>query len=127
MNLAKCMILLNKWERLFQQSFHGYQAAELIVKNKGENNMKEKLVKIIIDPPEKCIRLMETDSRLPTFAFLGEKPVGMIVHIEGRGWITYCGEDSNAYTPIFSREECIRIGIGSYGFKYYTERPPASI
>ena len=85
--------------------------------------MKEKLVKIIIDPSEGYVELSETNKDAPIFAFRGEKPIGMIVHIEGRGWITYCGEDSNAYTPIFSREECIRIGIGSYGFKYYTERP----
>ena len=90
--------------------------------------MKEKLERIVIDSPEKCIRLMETDSRLPTFAFLGEKPAGMIVHIEGRGWITYLGGDSRHYPSTTTVGECIKKGIESdYGFKYYTERPPASI
>jgi len=87
--------------------------------------MKEKLVKIIIDPPEECVELSKTNPKVPTFAFSGKKPIGMLVYKEGRGWITYRGGDSRMYIPVTTREECIRIGIESYGFEYYTERPPA--
>ena len=89
--------------------------------------MKEKLVKIIIDPPIECIELSKTNTNIQVFAFRGEKHVGMIVYQHGRGWITYRGGDSNGYIPVSNREECIRRGMEGYGFKYYTERPPASI
>ena len=84
--------------------------------------MKEKLVKIIIDPPEECVELSKTNPKVPTFAFSGKKPIGMLVYKEGRGWITYRG-GGRMYIPVTTREECIRIGIESYGFEYYTERP----
>ena len=85
--------------------------------------MKEKLVKIIIDPPEEYVELSKTNTNAQVFAFRGEKPIGMLVYKEGRGWITYRGGDSRMYIPVTTREECIRIGIESYGFEYYTERP----
>ena len=42
--------------------------------------MKEKLVKIIIDPSEGYVELSETNKDAPIFAFRGEKPIGMIVY-----------------------------------------------